>query len=115
MPVYQKNRNMLIAEKYLFQNIRMSMDKHPIVSTLWRNIGIHPSMSFLETTTSSSTFFLSEKHIIERTMQYIKDRTTECFDDYFLPCKRKPKCKLKHMSNWFSLFIYFHNKEISLK
>ena len=29
--------------------------------------------------------------IIERTIQYIKDRTTESFDDYF-PCKRKKNC-----------------------
>ena len=36
-----------------------------------------------------------EKSIIERTMQYIKDRT-EGFDDYF-PCRKK-KCKLKHVS-----------------
>jgi len=28
-----------------------------------------------------------EKSLIERTIQYIKDRT-ECFDDYF-PCQRK--------------------------
>jgi hypothetical protein len=28
------------------------------------------------------------KSIIERTMQYIKDRIKECFDDYF-PCGRK--------------------------
>ncbi len=35
-----------------------------------------------------------EKSIIERTMQYIKDRT-ECFDDYFR-CRKK-KCKLKHV------------------
>ena len=45
---------------------------------------------------------------------YIKDITTECFNDYFLPCKRKPKCKLKHVINWFSLFIISHNKEILL-
>jgi len=32
--------------------------------------------------------------MIERTMQYIKDRTTECFDDYF-PCK-KTGCRLSH-------------------
>jgi putative transposase len=36
-----------------------------------------------------------EKSIIERTIQYIKDRTKECFDDYF-PCRKK-KCKLKHV------------------
>ena len=29
-----------------------------------------------------------EKSLIERTMQYIKDRTRENFDDYF-PCKEK--------------------------
>ncbi len=54
-----------------------------------------------------------EKSIIERTMQYIKDRTAESFDDYF-PCKRKT-CKLKHVKNWLKLFLVdYHNKEISL-
>jgi putative transposase len=53
-----------------------------------------------------------EKSIIERTMQYIKDRT-ESFDDYF-PCKRK-NCKLKHVTNWLKLFIDYHNKEKILK
>jgi putative transposase len=48
-----------------------------------------------------------EKSIIERTMQYIKDRT-ESFDDYF-PCK-KDKCKLKHVKNWLNLFVDYHNK-----
>ena len=50
-----------------------------------------------------------EKSIIERTMQYIKDRT-ESFDDYF-PCRKK-NCKLKHIRNWFNLFISQHNKQI---
>ena len=52
-----------------------------------------------------------EKSIIERTIQYIKDRT-ESFDDYF-PCKLK-NCKLKHVQNWLNLFIYYHNKELEL-
>jgi putative transposase len=50
-----------------------------------------------------------EKSIIERTMQYIKDRT-ESFDDYF-PCK-KDKCRLNHIKQWLKLFVYQHNKEI---
>ncbi|HXT83603.1 MAG TPA: DDE-type integrase/transposase/recombinase [Verrucomicrobiae bacterium] len=50
-----------------------------------------------------------EKSIVERTMQYIKDRT-EWFDDYF-PCK-KNKCKLKHVKQWLKLFVYQHNQEI---
>lgn len=51
-----------------------------------------------------------EKSIIERTIQYIKDRT-ECFDDDYFPCK-KEKCKLQHISNWFNLFVDYHNKEV---
>ena len=42
-------------------------------------------------------------------MQYIKDRT-ECFDDY-VTCRKK-KCKLKHVKQWFNLFVDQHNKEI---
>ncbi|HXT83647.1 MAG TPA: hypothetical protein VN704_04860 [Verrucomicrobiae bacterium] len=47
-----------------------------------------------------------EKSIIERTIQYIKDRT-ENFDDYF-PCRMK-NCKLKHVTNWLKLFAHFYN------
>ncbi len=54
-----------------------------------------------------------EKSIIERTMQYIKDRTEECFDDYF-PCRKK-KCKLEHVKNWLNLFVDYHNRELYLK
>ena len=50
-----------------------------------------------------------EKSIIERTMQFIKDRT-ECFDDYF-PCKKK-NCKLMHVQNWLNLFVDHYNKEV---
>jgi putative transposase len=51
-----------------------------------------------------------EKSIIERTIQYIKDRT-EGFDDYF-PCKKK-RCKLKHVQQWLNLFSDYYNKEIT--
>jgi putative transposase len=51
-----------------------------------------------------------EKSIIERTIQYIKDRT-ESFDDDYFPCI-KEKCKLKHIMNWFNMFVNMHNKEI---
>lgn len=50
-----------------------------------------------------------EKKSLERTMQYIKDRT-KSFDDYF-PCKVK-NCKLKHVMNWLNLFIDYHNSEL---
>ncbi len=50
-----------------------------------------------------------EKSIIERTMQYIKDRT-ESFGDYF--SSRIRNCKLKHIQNWLRFFVDHHNREI---
>ncbi|MGD9674234.1 MAG: hypothetical protein AB7U98_12240 [Candidatus Nitrosocosmicus sp.] len=50
-----------------------------------------------------------EKRLIERTLQYIKDRT-ECFDDYF-PCRLKNR-KLKHVRYWPNLLVKFYNKEL---
>jgi putative transposase len=46
-------------------------------------------------------------------MQYLKDITTESFDDYFT-FKRK-KYELKHVRKWLKLFVDYHNKEIRLK
>src|SRR5215213_3836928 len=52
-----------------------------------------------------------KKGIIERTIQFVKDRT-ESFDDYF-PCRKERRsCKLEHILNWFSLFIDMHNKRV---
>ena len=59
-----------------------------------------------------SFVYKNEKSIIERTMQYLKDRTNECFDDYF-PCRKK-ECKLKHVKNWLNLFVEYPNKEINI-
>ena len=52
-----------------------------------------------------------EKSLIERVIQYFKDRT-ECFDDY-LPCRKK-NCKLKHVQNWLNLFVGYHNSELNM-
>ncbi len=51
-----------------------------------------------------------EKSLIERTIQYIKDRT-EAFDDYF-PYNKKEHCNLNHIKNWLNLFVNMHNKEM---
>ena len=52
-----------------------------------------------------------EKSIIERTIQYIKDRI-ENFDDYF-PCRKK-RCKLNHVTSWFNVFVDSYNTNGSL-
>ena len=51
-----------------------------------------------------------EKSIIERTIEYFKDRT-ETFDDYY-PCKHKIEYELSHVHNWFNLFVFMHNADI---
>jgi putative transposase len=99
-----QERNMLIAERFL--------------SGVVRYYGNHPVSTDGGTWYPQACEFLNmdhhihsplEKSLIERTMQYIKDRT-ECFDDYF-PCKLE-NCKLKHVKNWMNLFVNYHNKEM---
>jgi putative transposase len=100
-----KERNMFVAERVISGVIK-SHGKHPISTDggKWYPMACR----FLRVKHRIHSPF--EKSIIERAMQYIKDRT-EGFDDYF-PCRMK-NCKLKHIKNWLNLFIYYHNKEIS--
>jgi putative transposase len=99
-----KERNMFVAERFL--------------SDIVRNFGKHPVSTDGGTWYPQACGFLKidhhihssmEKSLIERTMQYIKDRT-ESFDDYF-PCRIK-NCKLKHVKNWLNLFLDYHNREL---
>ena len=99
-----QDRNMLIAERFL--------------SGVVRDYGNHPVSTDGGTWYPMACQFLKldhhihsplEKSMIERKMQYIKDRT-EGFDDFF-PCRTK-NCKLKHVLNWINLFVTYHNKEV---
>jgi putative transposase len=97
-----KERNMFVAERFIRGLVKM-YGKHPISTDggTW-----YPMASrFLHLDHHIHSYY--EKSIIERTMQYIKDRT-ECFDDYF-PCRIK-NCKLKHVRNWLRFFVDYHNK-----
>ena len=99
-----KERNMFVAERFISSLIKHH-DRHPISTDggTW-----YPqACRFLKI--NHHLHFSYEKSIIERTMQYIKDRT-ESFDDYF-PCGKK-KCKLKHVVNCLNLFVDFHNREL---
>jgi len=53
-----------------------------------------------------------EKSIVERTIEYLKDRT-EAFDAYF-PCTRRINglCNLQHVHKWLILFVFKHNNGI---
>jgi putative transposase len=99
-----KERNMFVAERFLHR----LLEKH----------GEHPVSTDGGTWYPQACQFLKLKHymhspyekgIIERTMQYIKDRT-ESFDDYF-PCRLK-NCKLEHVKNWLRFFVDYNNSEL---
>jgi putative transposase len=97
-------RTMLVAERFL-KALVIEYGKHPLSTDggTW-----YPqACRFLNI--EHHIHSLYERSIIERTIQYIKDRT-ESFDDYF-PC-RKGKCMLEHVRNWFNLFVDYHNKEV---
>ncbi len=90
-----KERNMFVVERFL-SGLVDEYGKHPVSidgGTWYRqacrflNLKYHIHSSL-------------EKSIIERTIQYIKDRI-ESFDDYF-PCRLK-NCKLKHVMNWLNM------------
>ena len=107
----------VVTERFLLDLVNIC-GNHPTVSTdggTW-----YPKQAYrflilqlqLQLQLQHHLYFAYEKSLIERTIQYIKDRT-DSFDDYFL-CKRK-KCKLKHVKNWLKLFVDYHNTEIRLK
>ena len=99
-----KERNMFVAERFMSGLVRIH-GRHPVSTDggTWYPMACR----FLKLKHHVHSPF--EKSIIERTMQYIKDRT-EGFDDYF-PCRVK-NCKLKHVTNWLNLFVDFHNSEL---
>jgi putative transposase len=97
---------MFVAERYLSGLVKIH-GKHPVSTDggTWYPMACQ-FLGWLRHHLHSSY----EKSLIERTMQYIKDRT-ECFDDYYFPCRLK-NCKLKHIRNWLNLFVDYHTKEI---
>lgn len=97
--------NMLVAERFI-QSLIRRYGKHNISTDggTW-----YPqACRFLNVKRHNHSSI--EKSFIERTIQYVKDRT-EGFDDYF-PCRRDNDCKLKHVMNWLNLFVDMHNRKI---
>ncbi len=100
-----KERNMFVAERFIAHLVKIH-GKHPVSTDggTW-----YPqACKFLNLNHHIHSHH--EKSWIERTIQYIKDRT-ECFDDYF-PCRLK-NYRLKHVKNWLNLFVDYHNDEIN--
>jgi len=100
-----RHRNMLVVESFLRTLIKI-YGKHTVYSDggSW-----YPeACSYLGLKHLLHTSF--EKSIIERTIEYFKDRT-ENFDDYY-PCKNTIQYDLTHVHNWLGLFVFMHNADI---
>jgi len=101
-----RHRNMLVAESFLRSLIEI-YGIHTVYSdggTSW-----YPeACSSLGLKHRLHTSF--EKSLIERAIQYFKDRT-EHFDDYY-PCIRFG-CDLSHMYKWLGLFVFMRNAMIA--
>jgi putative transposase len=86
----------VMAERFI-SDIVKEYGEHPF--SPYDGTWCHQACRFLKLDHHMHSFvYKDKKSIIERTMQYLKDRTNECFDDYF-PCK-KNKCKLNHIKKW---------------
>jgi putative transposase len=104
-----EERNMIVAEKFI-RSLVEKYGKHTVYTDggTWYDeacniIGLkHYLHSPLE------------KSLIERVVQYFKDRT-ECFDDYY-PCNSKMRnCNNRHVYNWIELFVSMYNNTIVTK
>jgi putative transposase len=99
-----RHRNMLVAESFLRSLIKI-YGKHTVYSDggSW-----YPeAFSYLGLKHLHTSF---EKSIIERTIEYFKDRT-ESFDDYY-SCKNTIQYNLTRVHNWLRLFMFMHNADI---
>ncbi|MDP9498367.1 MAG: DDE-type integrase/transposase/recombinase [Thermoproteota archaeon] len=78
-----KERNMFVAERFL-SNLSQRYDKHSVSTdgVTW----YLQACKFLKLDHHINSSY--EKSIIERAIQYIRDRT-ECFDDYFSMQKKE--------------------------
>lgn len=97
-----RHRNMLVAETFLRSLVKL-YGKHTVYSDggPWYPDACHTLG--LEHRLHSEY----EKSLIERTIEYFKDRT-EYFDDYY-PCIKHGGCDISHVYSWMRLFVFMCN------
>ena len=101
-----KERNIFVAERFI-SNLMKRYGEYTSCFNWWRYV-VSTGLQILRLQ-HHHIHSPYEKSIIERTVQYIKDRT-EGFDDYF-PC-RKSKCKSQHIQKWLNLFVSHYNNNL---
>ena len=97
-----RHRNMIVAESFLRSLIKI-YGKHIVYS----DGGTWYPEACISLGLEQRLHSPYEKSIVERTMEYLKDRT-EVFDDYY-PCRKAGLCDILHVHKWLTLFVFMHN------
>jgi putative transposase len=100
-----RHRNMIVAESFLRSLIKI-YGKHIVYS----DGGTWYPEACVSLGLEHRLHSPYEKSIVERTIEYLKDRT-EIFDDYY-PCMKVGLCNLRHVHKWLILFVFMHNSVI---
>lgn len=107
-------RSILVAEQFL-QELIKKYGKYlsPLMVVVVH--GIHKHVDFWNYVIILTHSYYYEKNIIiERTIQYIKDRTGQNWNVWWLfPCQ-KDNCTLEHVRNWFNLFVEVYNNSMTI-
>jgi putative transposase len=99
-----RHRNMLVVELFLRSLVKLCR-RHTVYSD---GGGWYPEASCISLRLKHRLHSTFEKSVIERAMEYVKDRT-ENFDDYY-PCIKKEDCNLSHVYQCMVLlFLFMHN------
>jgi putative transposase len=100
---------MIVAEAFLSSSIRI-YGKHTY--TVYSDYGgTWCPEAFVSLGLKHRLHSSYEKSIVERAIEYLKDRT-EAFDDYFPCIIRNGLCNLQHVHKWLILFVLMHNSII---
>jgi putative transposase len=96
-----RERTIFICYRF-FKQIRDRFGRKPVFTdgALWYNTACR----WLRL--KHEVYDIKRKNMMERFIQYLKDRT-ECFDDHF-PCQKKD-CDRQHVWNWLKMFLLYQN------
>jgi putative transposase len=102
-----RHRNMIITESFLRMLIKI-YGKH----TVYSDGGTWCPQACISLGLEHRLHSSYEKSIVERTIEYLKDRTEVFFDDYY-PCMRYGGlCNLRHVHKWFIFVRIYYNSVI---
>ena len=100
-----RHRNMIVAESFLRSLVKV-YGNH----TVYSDGGMWYPEACISLGLKHRLHSSYEKSVIERTIEYLKDRT-EAFDDYY-PCIKSGLCNMLHVNKWMILFIFMHNSTV---